>query len=62
MVKLIAPCYPDGRNRRPLFALETIGYVKERFRSLKKNNEQLITLFALLNLWTARGQFMGAGS
>lgn len=62
LVALIASCYPEGNKGRPPSALETIGYVKERFRSLKKNNEQLITLFALLNLWMARGQFMGAGS
>ena len=62
LVKLIAPCYLEGRNGRPLFAWETIGYVKERFRSLKEKNQLLITLFALLNLWMVRGQFMGAGA
>ena len=62
LVALIASCYPEGNNGRPPFALEAIGYVKERFRSLKKNNEQLITLFALLNLCMVRGQFMRAGA
>ncbi len=30
------------------------GYVKMRFRSLAKNTAQLVTLFALSNLWMAR--------
>ena len=34
------------------------GYVKVRYRGLKKNTQQLITLFALSNLWMARGQLM----
>jgi IS5 family transposase len=31
------------------------GYVKVRYRGLKKNTVQLVTLFALSNLWMARG-------
>ena len=38
------------------------GYVKVRYRGLKKNTQQLITLFALSNLWMVRGQLMGAGA
>ena len=34
------------------------GYVKVRYRGLKKNKAQLKTLFALSNLWMARGQLM----
>ena len=38
------------------------GYVKVRYRGLKKNTAQLFTLFALSNLWMVRGQLMGAGA
>ena len=37
------------------------GYVKVRYRGLKKNTAQLVTLFALSNLWMVRSQLMGAG-
>jgi len=30
------------------------GHVKVRYRGLRKNTAQLITLFALSNLWMAR--------
>ena len=30
------------------------GYTKVRYRGLKKNTVQLITLFALSNIWMAR--------
>ncbi len=36
------------------------GFVKVRYRGLKKNTAQLITLFALSNLWMARGKLMVA--
>jgi IS5 family transposase len=36
------------------------GYVKVRYRGLKKNTAQLVTLFALSNLWMVRHQLMGA--
>ena len=36
------------------------GHVKVRYRGLKKNTAQLITLFALSNLWMVRGELMGA--
>jgi len=38
------------------------GFVKVRYRGLKKNTAQLFTLFALSNLWMARGKLMGAGA
>ena len=36
------------------------GYVKVRDRGLKKNTAQLVTLFALSNLWMVRDKLMGA--
>ena len=36
------------------------GFVKVRYRGLKKNTAQLTTLFALFNLWMARGKLLGA--
>ena len=36
------------------------GHVKVRYRGLKKNTAQLVTLFALTNLWMVRGELMGA--
>jgi IS5 family transposase len=36
------------------------GFVKVRYRGLKKNTAQLITLFALSNLWMVRGKLIGA--
>ena len=38
------------------------GFIKVRYRGLKKNTAQLNTLFALSNLWMARGKLMGAGA
>lgn len=34
------------------------GYVKVRYRGLKKNTAQLVTLFALSNLWMVRSKLM----
>jgi IS5 family transposase len=34
------------------------GYVKTRYRGLKKNTGQIVTLFALSNLWMARKKLM----
>ena len=34
------------------------GLVKVRFRGLQKNTTQLLTLFALSNLWMARRQLL----
>jgi IS5 family transposase len=36
------------------------GFVKVRYRGLKKNTAQLITLFALSNLWMVRSKLTGA--
>ena len=36
------------------------GFVKVRYRGLKKNTAQIITLFALSNLWMVRGKLMEA--
>jgi len=38
------------------------GFAKVRYRGLTKNTAQLTTLFALSNLWMARGQLMGTGA
>ena len=34
------------------------GFVKVRYRGLRKNTAQLTTLFALSNLWMVRGELM----
>ena len=34
------------------------GYMKVRYRGLKKNTAQIVTLFALSNLWMARHALM----
>ena len=34
-------------------------FVKVRYRGLKKNMAQIITLFALSNLWVIRSKLMG---
>ena len=36
------------------------GFTKVRYKGLAKNTAQLVTLFALSNLWMARRQLMGA--
>ena len=36
------------------------GFIKVRYKGLKKNAAQLMTLFALSNLWMVRAQLMGA--
>ena len=36
------------------------GNIKLRYRGLKKNTAQLMTLFALSNLWMVRRSFLGA--
>ncbi|MCY7370128.1 MAG: IS5 family transposase [Polaromonas sp.] len=38
------------------------GFVKVRYRGLKKNTAQLFTVFALSNLWMAHGKLMEAGA
>lgn len=37
------------------------GYLKVRYRGLKKNGAQVMTLFALANLWMARRTVLAAG-
>ena len=37
---------------------QQFGYVKVRYRGLKKNTAQIVTLFALGNLWMARHKLM----
>ncbi|RIY59428.1 hypothetical protein AXW89_24835 [Pseudomonas aeruginosa] len=46
----------DGRSAVHPFRVikRQFGYVKVRFRGLAKNTAQLMTLFALSNLWMAR--------
>lgn len=36
------------------------GHVKVRYRRLRKNTAQLVTLFALSNLWMVRGKLLAA--
>ncbi|MDR6918989.1 IS5 family transposase [Pseudomonas sp. 3296] len=36
------------------------GYVKVRFRGLAKNTAQMMTLFALSNLWMARRHLLSS--
>ncbi len=38
------------------------GFVKDRYRGLKKNTAQLFTLFALSNLWMVRSKLLGVGA
>ena len=38
------------------------GHVKVRYRGLKKNTAQLVTLFALSNIWMVRGELMRTGA
>ena len=50
-----------AKVERPFRVLKRqFAYVKVRYRRLKKNTAQLVTLFALSNLWLVRGKLMGA--
>ena len=40
---------------------QQFGYVKVRYRGLKKNTAQIVTLFALSNLWMARHKLLAMG-
>lgn len=40
---------------------QQFGYVKVRYRGLRKNTAQIITLFALSNLWMARHKLLAMG-
>ena len=37
------------------------GHVKVRYKGLKKNTQQLMTLLALSNLWLVRNRLIGTG-
>jgi len=39
---------------------QQFGFTKVRYRGLAKNTAQIVTLFALSNLWMACRQLMGA--
>lgn len=41
---------------------QQFGHVKVRYRGLRKNTQQLHTLFALANLWMARARLLSKGS
>ncbi|KVR26718.1 transposase [Burkholderia ubonensis] len=41
---------------------QQFGYTKVRYRGLRKNIAQLMTLFALSNLWMAREKPLAAGA
>lgn len=50
-----------AKVEHPFRVLERqFGYMKVRYRGLVKNTAQIVTLFALSNLWMARRQLMGA--
>ena len=40
---------------------QQFGYVKVRYRGLKKNTAQIVTLFALSNLWMVRHKLQALG-
>jgi IS5 family transposase len=47
---------PHTQNSGHPLIKRQFGHVKVRYRGLKKNTAQLKTLFALSNLWMARGK------
>jgi IS5 family transposase len=50
-----------ARGEHPFRVIKRqFGYVKVRFRGLAKNTAQVLTLFALSNLWMARKQLLGS--
>ena len=44
-----------------VLCVRRVGYVKVRYRGLKKNTLQIVTLFALGNLWMARHKLLAMG-
>lgn len=51
-----------ARVEHPFRAVKRqFGYLKVRYRGLKKNGAQVMTLFALANLWMARRTLLAAG-
>ena len=58
---LLEACKGGRLCYTPVFVYKRqFGYVKVRYRRLKKNTAQLFTLFALSNLWMTRKQLIGA--
>ena len=52
-----------ARVEHPFRAVKRqFGFVKVRFRGLAKNTSQVITLFALSNLWMVRKQMLGSAA
>lgn len=48
-----------ARVKHPFRVLKCqFGYVKVRFKGLAKNTSQILTLFALSNLWMARKRLL----
>jgi IS5 family transposase len=45
-------------GERAVIHVVVFGFVKVRYRGLKKNTAQLTTLFALSNLWMARPKLL----
>jgi IS5 family transposase len=68
LVALIAPHYPSAGRRgakvrarveHPFRVVKRpFGHVEVRYRGLARNTAQLMTLFALSNLWMARGRLL----
>ncbi len=52
-----------AKVRHPFRAIKRqFGFIKVRYRCLKKITAQLVALFALSNLWMARDELMGSGA
>ena len=51
-----------AKVEHPLRVLkQQFGYVRVRYRGLKKNTAQIVTLFALSNLWMVRCKLQAMG-
>jgi len=60
-------CYIECNTKKTSLSLDLlffrviklhVGFVKVSYSGLKKNTQQLVTLFALSNLWMVRGKLM----
>ncbi|AKF47385.1 Transposase DDE domain protein [Pseudomonas syringae pv. syringae B301D] len=72
LIALIEPYYPKGKIEKakaqvrakvehPFRVIKRqFGYEKVRFRGLAKNTAQMVTLFALSNLWMARRHLLAS--
>jgi IS5 family transposase len=49
------------RSVEPAILKRQFGYTKVRYRGLEKNTAQLVTLFALGNLYQARRALLASG-